>query len=79
MAALYYAVKFIFKEEFFPEKSVRAIYYMAPVVALLPAALALAAIPFSIPIEIAPFEISIGSWSSGQLGPYVFAVQGLSA
>src|SRR5438045_8573464 len=46
------AVKFIFKEEFVPQKSVPLLYYAAPVVALVPAALALGAIPLSTPIKI---------------------------
>src|SRR5262245_2047055 len=41
------AVKFIFKEEFVPGRATAFLYYAAPVAALIPAALALAAIPFS--------------------------------
>jgi NADH-quinone oxidoreductase subunit H len=66
------AVKFLFKEEFVPEKASAFLYYAAPVAALIPAALALAAIPFSIPIEVRPFELG-----GRQLGPYVFEIQGL--
>lgn len=55
------AVKFIMKEEFAPEKSVALIYYAAPVIALVPATLALASIPFSVPVQ----------W-----GDYLFKVQG---
>lgn len=65
------AVKFIFKEEFSPERSVRFIYYMAPVVALIPAALALAAIPLSIPIVVQSFD-----WLGRSWGPYYFEMQG---
>ncbi len=64
------AVKFIFKEEFSPNKSVRAIYYMAPVAALVPAALALGALPLSTPIHVAPFE-----WLGRSWGPYTFEMQ----
>ncbi|MEQ1879016.1 MAG: NADH-quinone oxidoreductase subunit H, partial [Bdellovibrionia bacterium] len=46
------AVKFIFKEEFVPGRANAFLYYAAPVAALIPAALALAAIPFSTPIEV---------------------------
>ncbi|MEZ4870963.1 MAG: NADH-quinone oxidoreductase subunit NuoH [Bdellovibrionales bacterium] len=46
------AVKFLFKEEFVPDKNRRFLFYAAPVVALIPGALAFAAIPLSIPIEI---------------------------
>lgn len=66
------AVKFIFKEEFVPGKATAFLYYAAPVAALVPAALALAAIPFSTPIEVAPFDMNGETW-----GPYVFQVQGL--
>ncbi|HEX4923606.1 MAG TPA: complex I subunit 1 family protein, partial [Bdellovibrionales bacterium] len=66
------AVKFIFKEEFVPGKATAFLYYAAPVAALIPAALALAAIPFSTPIEVAPFEMNGQTW-----GPYVFHVQGI--
>lgn len=64
------AVKFIFKEEFVPRKGVAFIYYAAPVVALVPAALALGSIPLSIPIELEPFEMFGKTW-----GPYVFKMQ----
>jgi len=65
------AVKFIFKEEFVPQKAVAFLYYAAPVAALVPAALALASIPFSTPIEISQFEMNGQTW-----GPYVFQMQG---
>src|SRR5437868_5469107 len=44
------AVKFLTKEEFAPAKSHRFFFYAAPVVALIPAALAFGAIPLSMPI-----------------------------
>lgn len=65
------AVKFLFKEEFVPGKSHRFIFYMAPVVALIPAALAFAAIPLSTPITVEAFE-----WLGSTWGPYRFAFQG---
>lgn len=64
------AVKFIMKEEFYPEKGTKFLYYAAPVVALIPAALSLAAIPYSVPIHIEAF---------GDYGPYVFNIQGYEA
>ena len=74
------AVKFIFKEEFVPGKAHRNVFYLAPVVALVPGALAFAAIPLSLPIEIAEFtQIPLGfiTLDLGQTyGPYRFAVQG---
>src|SRR3954470_14685645 len=51
------AVKFIFKEEFVPAKSSALLFYLAPVVALIPAALAFGAIPLSVPIHLEPFEM----------------------
>ena len=64
------AVKFLFKEEFVPGGSQKAIFYLAPVVALIPAALAFGAIPLSHPIEVAAFE-----WLGQTWGPYRFAFQ----
>lgn len=65
------AVKFLTKENFVPEKSDRIFYYGAPIMALIPATLAFASIPLSIPIEIAPFEMF-----GRTLGPYTFLLQG---
>ena len=65
------AVKFLFKEEFLPQKGIALFYYGAPVVALIPGALAFASIPLSIPVEVAPFE-----WFGHSFGPYTFPFQG---
>lgn len=46
------AVKFLFKEEFLPGKGRAFIFYAAPVVALIPGALAFGSIPLSVPIEV---------------------------
>jgi len=64
------AVKFLFKEDFVPEKGKRFVFFAAPVVALVPAALAFGAIPLSAPIAIAPFE-----WLGKTWGPYDFQFQ----
>lgn len=64
------AVKFITKENFIPDKAVKALYLMAPVIALIPAALAFAAIPLSTDIKVAAFEFLGKTW-----GPYVFEAQ----
>ena len=64
------AVKFIFKEEFIPRDSKKFLFYAAPVVSLIPAALAFGAIPLSIPIHIQTFEMFGQSY-----GPYRFAFQ----
>lgn len=65
------AVKFLTKEDFAPDKAVRALFYAAPVFALIPATLAYAAIPMATPISIAAFEAWGSTW-----GPYTFRVQG---
>lgn len=65
------AVKFLTKEDFAPDKAVRPLFYAAPVFALIPATLAYAAIPMSIPISVAAFEFLGSTW-----GPYLFRVQG---
>ena len=46
------AVKFLFKEEFRPPKSVAFMYYAAPVVALIPGALAFGSIPLGAPFTL---------------------------
>lgn len=65
------AVKFLFKQPFVPEKGVAPLYYFAPVMALIPGALALNSIPLSTPIKIEPFEMLGKMW-----GPYTFLFQG---
>lgn len=65
------AVKFLFKEEFFPKNGVKFLYYAAPVSALIPATLAFMAIPIGSPIQVEAFE----AWGH-QWGPYTFALQG---
>lgn len=64
------AVKFLTKEEFVPQQGYRFIFYAAPVVALIPAALAFGAIPLSAPIQVEAFEMAGRHW-----GPYTFAFQ----
>lgn len=64
------AVKFAFKEEFLPTKARRFIFYAAPVIALVPGALAFGSIPLSIPIAIEPFQMMGETW-----GPYLFKFQ----
>ncbi len=65
------AVKFLFKQPFLPEKGVAPLYYFAPVMALIPGALALNSIPLSTPIKIEPFAMFGEMW-----GPYTFLFQG---
>ena len=64
------AVKFLFKEEFRPEKSVAFMYYAAPAFALVPGALAFGSIPLSTPIQVEAFE-----WLGRTWGPYNFVFQ----
>lgn len=65
------AVKFLTKEEFFPAKGIKFLYYAAPVSALIPATLALLAIPLGAPIHIEAFD-----WGGQTYGPYTFLIQG---
>lgn len=64
------AVKFITKEEFAPGRGYKFLFYTAPVVALIPAALAFGAIPLSSPIQVDAFQ-----WLGQTWGPYTFVFQ----
>lgn len=64
------AVKFLFKEEFMPGKGHKLLFYAAPILALIPGALAFGSIPLSMPIHIEVFEMLGSSW-----GPYDFVFQ----
>jgi NADH-quinone oxidoreductase subunit H len=64
------AVKFLFKEDFVPEKGKRFVFLAAPVVALVPAALAFGSIPLSTPIFVEAFQMMGQTW-----GPYNFQFQ----
>lgn len=65
------AVKFLNKEDFVPEKGIKFFYFAAPVIALIPGAVALSAIPLSTPLYIDAFEAFGQNW-----GPYTFLFQG---
>lgn len=65
------AIKFLFKEEFSPSKAHKAIFYLAPILALIPGVLAFASIPLSIPFNISEFTFWGQEW-----GPYQFKTQG---
>ncbi|MBK9293664.1 MAG: NADH-quinone oxidoreductase subunit NuoH [Oligoflexia bacterium] len=71
------AIKFIFKEEFIPTKAEKILYFMAPGLTLLPAALTFAAIPLSTPINILgyTFKLQIADLNIGLI--YIFAVASL--
>lgn len=64
------AVKFITKEQFVPQRAVKALFLAAPVIALVPAALAFAAIPLSTDIHVESFD-----WLGKSWGPYTFEAQ----
>ena len=63
-------VKFLFKEDFIGKDVKKGFFYCAPVLSLLPAALALGAVPLSAPVEITTFE-----WLGRTWGPYTFYFQ----
>lgn len=65
------AVKFLTKEEFVPAKGIKLLYYMAPVIALIPGAVAFSAIPLSTPLLIPSFD-----WLGQSWGPYTILFQG---
>jgi NADH-quinone oxidoreductase subunit H len=65
------AVKFLFKEEFIPEKGIKFLFYAAPIIALIPATLAFCAIPLGSPIQIEAFQMNGETY-----GPYQFLLQG---
>ena len=65
------AIKFLFKEPFTPANGNSLMYYGAPVIALIPGALAFAAIPLSTPLSIAKFTL-LGH----EFGPGEFVIQG---
>lgn len=68
------AIKFIFKEEFAPPKGRVFLFYLAPIIALIPASLALAALPLSPSFTIESLHL----W--GQVrGPYQITLQGFDA
>ncbi len=63
-------VKFLFKEDFMGKDVKKSFFYCAPILSLLPAALALGAVPLSAPVEITAFE-----WLGHTWGPYIFYFQ----
>ena len=70
------AVKFLFKEPFFPAKGMAVMYYGAPVMALIPGALALAAIPLGLPFHLDAFDWHLFGMDLGHHGPYDLVLQG---
>jgi NADH-quinone oxidoreductase subunit H len=72
------AVKFVMKEEFIPETTEKVLYFMAPGLAVLPAALTFAAVPLATPITIAghTFKMQIADINVGIV--YILAVASLA-
>ncbi len=80
------AVKFFFKEEFVPANAVKLLYYAAPVIALIPATLAFAAIPLGQPVQwneylfrLQGYEINVGIvfvLAVSSLAPYSILIAG---
>jgi len=71
------AVKFLFKEPFFPEKGMAVMYYGAPIMALIPGALALAAIPLGTPFHLEEADWNLfGFIPLGHHPAYDFILQG---
>jgi NADH-quinone oxidoreductase subunit H len=72
------AIKFLFKEDFIPDKANRLFYQLAPMFSLAPAMLAIAVIPFgpnvtiygrTVPLQVADLNVGI---------LYIFAITGMS-
>ena len=63
-------VKFLCKEDFLAHPVKKSFFYSAPVLSLIPAAVAFGAIPLSVPVKIEAFE-----WFGESWGPYTFYFQ----
>lgn len=73
------AVKFLTKEDFAPDKAVKPLFYAAPIFALIPAALAFAAIPLSVPLEIGGYVFRIQGYEMNVGIVFILGVSGLAA
>ncbi len=73
------AVKFAFKEEFAPEGAKKIFFYAAPILALIPAALAMGALPFSVPIDLGTYVLKMQGYDFGIGLIIVLGVSSLSA
>ena len=63
-------VKFVFKEDFVMDKSRKFYFYLAPILAVIPAAIAFGSLPLSAPVYVDAFELF-----GHTLGPYIFEVR----
>lgn len=73
------AVKFLTKEDFAPDKAVKPLFYAAPIFALIPAALAFAAIPLSVPLSIGGYVFPIQGYEMNVGIVFILGVSGLAA
>lgn len=63
-------VKFLCKEDFLGHKTKKHFFYVAPILSIIPAALAFGAIPLSSPVKVEAFK-----WLGYTWGPYTFYFQ----
>ncbi len=73
------AVKFLNKEDFAPDKAVRALFYAAPVFALIPATLAFCAIPMSVPLTIGEYTFLIQGYDMNVGIVFILGISSLAA
>lgn len=73
------AVKFLGKEEFAPEKSRRFIFYAAPVVALIPAAIAFGSLPLAPSVQWGEYLFLAQSFHFGVGIVFVLGISSLAA
>jgi NADH-quinone oxidoreductase subunit H len=72
------AIKFIFKEEFIPDHADKVLYFMAPGLALLPAALTFAAVPMATPVTMLGHTINMQIADINVGIVFIFAVASLA-
>ena len=63
-------VKFLFKEDFVIDKSRKFYFYLAPILAVIPAVVAFGSLPLSAPVSVESFELF-----GKNLGPYQFDIR----
>ena len=73
------AVKFLTKEDFVPEKGNRALFYAAPVFALIPAAIAYMAIPMSVPLKLSEYTFLIQGYDINIGIVFILGISSLAA
>lgn len=72
------AVKFLNKEDFVPDKGNRALFYAAPVFALIPAAVAYMAIPMGPPLQIDQYKFLIQGFEVNVGIVYILGVSAMA-